>query len=282
MTHYHTLVQAQAVAEHLRDPAWVLIDCSFDLSDPGNGESAYWEGHLPGAVYAHLDWDLAGPITARSGRHPLPDPARLAAKFASWGVENQSQLVAYDTSNGAFAARLWWLGKWLGHDRVAVLDGGRQAWEAAGLPLNKDRPRPSTGVFEVRVRPDLTVSTADLPAAMVSGHALIDARAPERFSGEVEPLDAKAGHIPGAINHPFQKNLDESGRFLPAGALRGRYAATLEDLQANPVICMCGSGVTACHSLLALEVAGIEGGRLYPGSWSEWIRDPGREIATSE
>jgi len=280
MAHYHTLVQVQALAAHLHDPAWVLVDCSFDLNDPNSGERNYRGEHLPGAVYAHLDRDLAGPVTPSSGRHPLPDPGTLAAKLAAWGAENHSQLIAYDASGGAFAARLWWLSKWLGHDRVAVLDGGRQAWEAAGLPLDADLPRPGTGSFEVRLRPELALSTAEIPAAIAPGQVLIDARAGERFRGEVEPLDAKAGHIPTATNHPFQENLDETGRFLPAEALRERYEQTLDGRESQGVICMCGSGVTACHTLLALQVAGIEGGRLYAGSWSEWIRDPSREIAT--
>lgn len=268
------------MAGHLRDPAWVLVDCGFDLNDPDAGARAYRDAHLPGAVYAHLNRDLAGPITPRSGRHPLPDSEALAGKLTGWGGDNDSQLIAYDASGGAFAARLWWLCKWLGHDRVAVLDGGRQAWEAAGLPLDADQPRPGKGSFEVQLRPQLKLSTAEIPAAMASGQALIDARAGERFRGEVEPLDATAGHIPGAVNHPFQENLDESLRFLPAEQLRERYEQTLADRESGPVICMCGSGVTACHTLLALETAGIDGGRLYAGSWSEWIRDPRREIAT--
>jgi thiosulfate/3-mercaptopyruvate sulfurtransferase len=280
MTEYHTLIQVETVAERLGNPTWVLVDCGFDLADPDAGERAYREAHVPGAHYAHLDRDLAAPITPASGRHPLPDPETLAARLAAWGADEHSQLIAYDASGGAFAARLWWLSNWLGHDRVAVMDGGRQAWESAGLPLDAERPKAGQGNFEIRVRPNLAISTANLPAAMASGQTLIDARTPERFRGEVEPLDTKAGHVPGAMNHPFQKNLDASGRFLPADVLLERYARTLGGRTSDPVICMCGSGVTACHTLLALEIAGIEGGRLYAGSWSEWIRDPRREIAT--
>ena len=280
MTDYHTLVQVETVAEHLGDRSWVVIDCGFDLADPDAGELAYRKAHVPGAHYAHLDRDLAGPVTPTSGRHPLPNPGAVAARLTAWGADEHSQLIAYDASGGAFAARAWWLSRWLGHDRVAVMDGGRQAWVSAGLPLDAEQPQPDRGDFKARVCPDRAISTSDLSAAMASDQTLIDARAGERFRGEVEPLDAKAGHVPGAINHPFQENLDANGRFLPADVLLERYERTLDGRESDPVICMCGSGVTACHTLLALEIAGVEGGRLYTGSWSEWIRDPRREIAT--
>jgi thiosulfate/3-mercaptopyruvate sulfurtransferase len=278
---FRTLVQAGTLAQHLDDPDWVVVDTRFDLADPVAGRRAYAQGHIPGAFYAHLDEDLAGPVRADSGRHPLPAPEALARTFSTWGVDERTQLVAYDDSSGAYAARLWWLARWLGHDAVAVLDGGLAAWRALALPEVADAPRARQGVFTPRLRQERAISTAEVADALQRGTLLlIDARAAARFRGEVEPIDARAGHVPGARNRPFTENLGPDGRFRDASALRADYAALLDDRSPADVACMCGSGVTACHDLLALEHAGFRGARLYVGSWSEWIRNPARVVAT--
>jgi thiosulfate/3-mercaptopyruvate sulfurtransferase len=277
---WKTLVSAAELAKAAgRD--LVIVDTRFDLAEPESGRRAYAAAHIPGAVYAHLDEDLAGPVSAGTGRHPLPDPDTLAAKLGAWGAGEHTQLVAYDDGSGAYAARLWWLARWLGHDAAAVLDGGLAAWRALGLPLTTEAPRPVARRFVARPRPGLALSTPEVAASTASGEVLLlDARAAPRFRGEVEPIDAVAGHVPGARNHPFQENLGSDGRFLPPAELRARYLRALAGRDAAEVVCMCGSGVTACHDLLALEHAGLHGARLYPGSWSEWIRDPARPVAT--
>ena len=279
---WKTLVPAEALAAQLDNPDWVVVDTRFDLKDPDAGRRAYDAGHIPGAYYAHLDHDLAGPVRPDSGRHPLPDPSALAALFDSWGVGTAVQLVACDDSGGALAARLWWLARWLGHDAVAVLDGGLAAWRAAGLPLTAAPPAPrrSRG-FTPRTHEGLDVEVGALEAGLAARDVLlIDARAAARFRGETEPVDARAGHVPGAISVPFQDNLGPDGRFLDRDLLRARYTALLGEGSAQRIVSMCGSGVTACHNLLALEHAGMHGARLYVGSWSEWIRAADRPIAT--
>jgi thiosulfate/3-mercaptopyruvate sulfurtransferase len=275
-----TLLQAAGLMNHLQDPDWLLVDCRFELTRPEAGERAWSQGHIPGAVYAHLDRDLSGPVTPESGRHPLPAPAHFARTLSRWGVTPGTQVVAYDASAGVFAARLWWMLRWLGHDAVAVLDGGLQAWLAAGGGLDASEPVRQCSEFVPRPRPEMVVSTAEL-ARMLERDAclLVDARAAERFEGRSEPLDPVAGHVPGAVNHPTGLNLGEDGRLKPASELGEIWAATLAGSAAADTICMCGSGVTACHNLLALERAGLGGSRLYVGSWSEWIRDPGRPVA---
>jgi thiosulfate/3-mercaptopyruvate sulfurtransferase len=284
MPAWTTLVPAEAVARQLGKPDWVIVDTRFDLTDPGAGRRAYDAAHVPGALYAHLDDDLAGPVRADSGRHPLPDPAVLGARFGAWGVDDGTQLVAYDDSGGAHAARLWWLARWLGHDSVAVLDGGLAAWRSAGLPLTSEPAgQRRSRRFVPRVRSGMDIGAAALASGLAGQDLLlVDARAPPRFRGETEPIDARAGHVPGAINEPFQRNLDADGRFLDRDLLRARYAALLGGRPPRAIVSMCGSGVTACHNLLALEHAGISGARLYVGSWSEWIRDPSRPIATGD
>ncbi len=273
-----TLISPEQLAEHLDDPEWVTMDCRFDLADPGAGRASYHSAHIPGAVYLHLDEDLAAKPTSSSGRHPLPEPQALAKRLGAAGVGPSTQVVVYDDSSGAIAARAWWLLKWLGHDRVAVLDGGLRAWLEAGFPAD-DRPvSPQRRRFEPNTRPHMWVDTEAVRQRLDDERSvLLDARATPRFLGETEPLDKVAGHIPGATNHPFTDNLDERGRFLPAHILRNRYEKSLGDVN-REVLCMCGSGVTACHTLLALEIAGISHGKLYAGSWSEWIQDPARPI----
>jgi thiosulfate/3-mercaptopyruvate sulfurtransferase len=263
---------------------WTIIDCRFDLARPDWGAGAYAAGHVPNALYAHLDRDLSSPVTPASGRHPLPSVERLGETFGRWGIDDTVQVVAYDQGNGAFAARLWWLLRWMGHEKVAVLNGGFAAWQQAGLPTDTVPGTRRARVFTPRPTDNVVVSTAEVErlvaaGALASGASmLVDARAADRFAGENETIDPVAGHIPGARNHPFLRNVDARGRFLSPEELRERWAATLS-APAERAIAMCGSGVTACHNLLALEVAGLSGARLYAGSWSEWIRDAARPVA---
>jgi thiosulfate/3-mercaptopyruvate sulfurtransferase len=255
-----------------------IIDCRFDLADTLKGEKMYRKGHIPGASYAHLDNDLSSPITPVTGRHPLPDPARFAQWLGSQGVDNQTQVIAYDDSFGTMAVRLWWLLRWLGHDRVAVLDGGWQAWERAGGVVSTDIPNPANAVFTATLREELELTTSQI-LAQDEDILLLDARTAVRHRGEDEPIDPVAGHIPGSLNLPLQQNLDRDGRFLPPEQLREMYLDCLGGHPSSRVACYCGSGVTACHNLLAMEVAGLHGGLLYAGSWSEWIRDPSHPVA---
>lgn len=275
---------AQSLAQHVAD--WAVIDCRFDLMRPQWGEAAYAAGHVPGALYAHLDRDLSGPVSPATGRHPLPAPQRLAETFGRWGIDAAVQVVAYDQGNGAYASRLWWLLRWAGHRNVAVLNGGFAAWQQAGLPIETAVTQRPPRTFTLHISEAHVATTAELERAVRDGSlrkgiaVLVDARAADRFAGENETIDPVAGHIPGARNHPFARNVDPEGRFLPATELRERWTATLGAAAAQPgrVIAMCGSGVTACHNLLALEIAGLPEARLYAGSWSEWIRDPARPV----
>jgi thiosulfate/3-mercaptopyruvate sulfurtransferase len=281
MTHYTTLIDAATLSRQLERADLVLFDCRFDLGNTRWGEDQYAVAHLPGASYLHLDRDLSGPVTSGSGRHPLPDPHQFARRLAARGVGVDCQLVAYDQGNGAHAARLWWLARWIGLQRVAVLDGGIAAWRAAGLPLEQTVRASRPAELPVRLREGAWLSSESVDELRRRpGNLIVDARGAERFAGHNETIDTVAGHVPGARNHPFLGNLGPDGRFLDAQALRQRWNTMLGSLPAEAVIAMCGSGVTACHNLLALEHAGLTGGRLYAGSWSEWIRDPRRPIAT--
>lgn len=276
-----TLIQAEELASRLGDPRLRLFDCRFDLARPAYGRSAYRDEHVPGAIHADLNQDLSSPPTPASGRHPLPSPADIERRLRTWGVNADSLVVAYDDGNGMYAARLWWMLRWLGHDEVAVLDGGMRRWLQLGLPLDEDVPEPAPGNFAARLRPAMAATAADVLAASGDPSCrLVDARAPERYRGEVEPIDRVAGHIPGARNHPFGLSLDAQGRFLPSTALREALTASLDGVGPSSTIAYCGSGVTACHLLLALEHAGLAGPRLYPGSWSEWSSDPARPVRT--
>ena len=280
-----TLIEPAALSAHLADPDWAIVDCRFDLALPEWGAHAWAAGHLPNALYAHLDRDLSGARTALMGRHPLPAIAALTATLARWGIDKEVQVVAYDQGAGAYAARLWWLLRWLGHPQVAVLDGGFAAWERAGLPIEAAATVPAPRRFTAAPAAGLVVTTAALARIVAAGAlrrgelTLVDARSADRFAGENETLDPVAGHIPGARNHPFSENLAAHGGFLSAPELRRRWADTLRERPVPRLIAMCGSGVTACHNLLALEAAGLTGARLYAGSWSEWIRDPARPVA---
>jgi thiosulfate/3-mercaptopyruvate sulfurtransferase len=277
---YSTLISAAELARHTSEENWLIVDCRFDLARPQAGEAAYRQAHIPGAVYAHLDRDLAGAITPTSGRHPLPDPNAFAITLGSWGVDSSTQVVAYDADNAAYAARLWWLLRWVGHRAVAVLDGGLRAWTAAGLPTTAEIPTRRATRFEAHPRRDAWLSTDEVAERVGKPDwRLLDARAPERFAGEVEPIDPVAGHVPGARNHPFATNLTADARFAAAEQLRAQFERSQAGVADDHTIVMCGSGVTACNLLLALEVAGKPGARLYAGSWSEWIRDRARAVA---
>jgi thiosulfate/3-mercaptopyruvate sulfurtransferase len=281
-TPYETLIEPAQVHAHLHDPQWIVIDCRFDLARPEAGREAYERGHIPDARYAHLEKDLSGAVTPETGRHPLPQPDALAAQLDRWGIDQSTQVVAYDEANGAFASRLWWLLRWLGHRKVAVLNGGFKAWRQAGYPQDTQVPAETRAAKSSRrIASQDWLTTSQVQKELAAGTlALIDARSADRFAGQNETIDPVAGHVPGAANHPFLANLDAEQRFLPAALLRERWTQTLNGRPATTVVCMCGSGVTACHNLLALEAAGFKGARLYAGSWSEWIRDRTRPVAT--
>lgn len=278
------LVTADALAARLRDDPPVLFDCRFDLLEPGAGRAAWRAGHVPGAVHADLDRDLAGPVTATSGRHPLPAADAFARFLAGAGWSPGRDIVAYDAQGGAFAARLWWLMRYFGHDCVRLLDGGWPAWLASGLPVAEGEtdPVPAT---PVTLAPDAAqvLDAGQVVAGLEAGTlVLLDARDAERYAGRTETIDPVAGHVPGARNRPFARSLSSDGRFAEAGDLRADFEARLEGAAPGDVVHMCGSGVTACHNLFAMERAGLPGSRLYPGSWSEWIRDPSRPVASGD
>jgi len=283
-TTYTTLIEAAALAAHVNDPTWVVVDCRHDLVNLAAGRDAYAAGHIPHAVFADVETALSGAKRgadgAFRGRHPLPEKAAFVELLRSWGVNDDTQVVAYDAHGGMFAARLWWMLRWVGHDAIAVLDGGLPAWQAAGQPVVTDVPaaRPRGTIAE---RPAL-VTTVDVNAVLHNvehgGRTVVDARAPDRFRGENETIDPVGGHIPGAKNRFFKDNLQPDGRFKAPDQLKAELGVAVGD--PAQAIMQCGSGVTACHNLLALEVAGMPGAALYPGSWSEWSADPQRAVAT--
>jgi thiosulfate/3-mercaptopyruvate sulfurtransferase len=274
---HSTLVSAAELAARLGDRDWCIFDCRHDLQDTAYGEKAYARGHIPGARFLHLDRDLCGAKTGRDGRHPLPDRQAFAEKMAARGVGERTQVVAYDNEGSVFAARLWWMLRWIGHDRAAVLDGGLPCWRRARLPLDGELPRHAAA--KLAVHPGaVPVSVDEVLARLGDPRTLmLDARPPERFSGEEEDRDPVAGHIAGAVNRPHFDSLDDAGCLLrPAAELRAEFAQLLAGRQPADVVHLCGSGVTACLNLLAMEVAGLPGSRLYAGSWSEWCADPAR------
>jgi thiosulfate/3-mercaptopyruvate sulfurtransferase len=276
---FTTLISTAALAARLDDPAFAIVDCRYKLDDASWGAREHAASHLPGAVYADLGRDMAGPRNGTNGRHPLPDPHTLAQTFGRLGIASGVQVVAYDQDNGMYASRLWWLLRWLGHDAVAVLDGGFKKWAAEGRPTADGAGHREPRAFTGEPRADRAVDVEHV-AELVDTREwrLIDARAPERYRGDVEPIDKTAGHIPGAANHFFQRNLDEHGLFRTPEELRAQMKESLGDKPAEQAVCYCGSGVTACHNLLALEHAGLKGAKLYAGSWSEWSSDPSRPI----
>jgi thiosulfate/3-mercaptopyruvate sulfurtransferase len=275
---FNTLIGPSELATRIGDPRWVVVDCRFDLANPDSGEEQYVAGHIPGARYAHLDRDLSGEKSGANGRHPLPTPGEMAARFGAMGIGPDTQVVAYDADSGMYAARLWWMLRFMGHDRVAVLDGGFAGWTADGGALQPGRVTATPAVFPAAPRSAWRL-TVDQVAEGVEG-LLVDARSPERFHGIGETLDKVGGHIPGARNYFFQQNLGADKTFKSPETLRSQWMDVLQGHDPGNVVMYCGSGVTACHNLLAMETAGLSGARLFPGSWSEWSADPARPVET--
>jgi thiosulfate/3-mercaptopyruvate sulfurtransferase len=280
---FKTLIDASTLAKHVHDPDWVVIDCRFDLTNPGKGEELYREAHIPGARYAHLDRHLSGPKTGTNGRHPLPDAETLCKTFSALGISNGKQVVAYDADSAMYAARLWWMLRWMGHDAVAVLDGGLARWQREGHSVRGGVESSTPGHFKGSPRPGWRL-TVDEVAALVGdpGRLLVDSRTPDRYRGIGETLDKVGGHIPGAANYFFQQNLAADKTFKDPDDLKTQWTPILEGRDPRDLVVYCGSGVTACHNLLALEHAGVQGVKIFPGSWSEWSADPTRPIATTE
>lgn len=276
---YSTLITVPELAR--RDRAGLrIVDCRFDLRDPAAGRAAHAAGHIPGALFMDLDQDLSAPKTGKNGRHPLPPPEVFAQRLGELGIGQGTQVVAYDDVGGMMAARLWWMLRWVGHLQVAVLDGGLQAWLTAGHGLETEAPIPEPVLCPLQLHDGLRVDADYVAAHLNSAEMqLIDARAPDRFRGENETLDPVGGHIPGALNRFFKDNLTPDGHFKQASVLQEEFGALIKGGDAHRVIHQCGSGVTACHNMLAMEVAGLSGSRLYPGSWSEWCADPARPVA---
>jgi thiosulfate/3-mercaptopyruvate sulfurtransferase len=269
-----TLVSTAELAAH---PQWRVFDCRHDLAKPSLGEEQYREAHIPGALFAHLERDLSAPKTGRSGRHPLPDPKNFASWLEESGVLRTDQVVCYDAGNGAMAARLWWMTRWIGHEAVAVLDGGLAKWLAEKRPVTAEVPRFAPSQYSLNRKPQGHLSASDVESRG-NEMLLLDARAPARYRGEQEPIDPVAGRIPGAKNRFNIDNVSPQGTFKSPGQLKQEFQAVLGDRAPSEVVHYCGSGVAACHNLLAMEIAGLPGGRLYAGSWSEWIADPKRPI----
>lgn len=276
----HPLIDAATLRAHLGEPGWIVVDCRFNLQEPAAGRAAYERGHIPGARYADLDRELSRPPAPSEGRHPLPDPAVFAAQLGHWGIGPDDTVVAYDEASGAIAARLWWLLGWIGHRDARVLDGGFAAWQSAQLPIEATSPGWQPKRYPApRATAATVVATSEIPARQAAGDLVVDARGAVRYRGEQEPIDPVAGHIPGARNWPFSNN-SAGGVFRPAAELRRDLQQMLGGREPRQLIAMCGSGVTACQLLLAMAVAGLDGGKLYAGSWSEWIRDPERPVKT--
>ena len=279
MTHT-TLISVSDLAQHLNDPAFVIFDCRHELTNPEFGTAAYAQSHIPGARFAHLDRNLAAPLTGRNGRHPLPEPKVFAEWLSRMGVSNDNQVIGYDNAGGVYASRLWWMLRWIGHKNVAVLDGGWQAWIEAGHPVTAEVPTPRPAKVTVNVQETPVDAKYVLDNLQSPALVLIDARANDRFRGQNETIDPVGGHIPGAMNRFFKDNLTAQGLFKSPQQLRDEFRLLLDTVTPEKIVSQCGSGVTACHNLLAMEIAGLRGGRLYPGSWSEWIADPARPRAT--
>lgn len=278
---FDTILSVKESSKYLNDPDWGFIDCRFYLQEPDQGYQDYLEGHIPGAVYAHLDRDLSGAVIAgKTGRHPLPDIQDIAEKLSTWGIDRQTQVVAYDNLGGALSARLWWVMHWLGHDRVAVLDGGWGAWiESGNSQETQESPR-ARAQFMPELHPDLAVDTHFVEKIrMDPEYLLVDARSPERYWALEENIDPVAGHIPGAVSAPFSENLDEEGYFLPDEILADRFRNLLGNHPPERTVVYCGSGVTSIHNIIAMLKAGFDMPKLYVGSWSEWITDPARPTA---
>ncbi len=274
------LISAEELNTRLKQHDCVVFDCRFSLMQPDEGLKAYLDEHIPTSIYADLDHDLAGSVCAGSGRHPLPEPDRFATFLARSGWRPGKMLVAYDDAGGAIAARLWWLMRYFGHENAALLDGGINAWLLAGLAMEHGPVQPQPQAFtNLRAQKEMVLSTAEVVEGLSEKRiTLIDARAARRFAGGIEPIDAVAGHIPGAVNYPFDNNLEKDGSFKSPSVIRAGMASLHTGQGAEAVVHMCGSGVTACHNLLAAEMAGFTGASLYVGSWSEWIQDRSRPV----
>ncbi|MBK8505116.1 MAG: sulfurtransferase [Saprospiraceae bacterium] len=270
---FETIISVDDLYANFFNPQWVIIDCRFSLAEPDKGELEYQQGHITGSYYAHLDRDLSSSVVPGStGRHPLPEINALSQTIRRWGVNEDSQVVVYDHSNGGISARLWWLFRWLGHDKVAVLDGGWKGWKDRSFPEDQLLPAPKQGDFRPSVCYDLTVDADKVNEIRLRNDwKLIDARANERYLGLIEPIDPVAGHIEGAVNHPFDLNIDEQGLWNSAEVLKSEFEARGITTMPSQTIFYCGSGVTACHDILAYKHAGLGDALLYPGSWSEWI-----------
>lgn len=285
MTDYTTLITTSDAAQHLDDPTWAFVDCRFQLDDADAGRRSYLDAHIPGAVYAHLDTALSGPIVlGETGRHPLPTVDAFAETLCTWGIDASTQVVAYDTFSGVYAGRLWWMLRWLGHDKVAVLDGDFRLWQSEERPTLSGEESRSRREFVANLRPDMAVSVEEVAANIESKqYQVYDSRYEGRFRGEPSPMDPVSGHIPGARSAFFAHNLDEHGQFLPTADLRNRFKGLLDGAEPSDTIWYCGSGVSVHHNLLAMEVAGFgRGAKVYIGSWSDWITDSSRPIATDD
>ena len=278
---YKTLVSIQTLETHLKDPKWAIVDCRFSLTNSEYGRRTYLETHIPGAIYAHLNEDLSGPIIpGKTGRHPLPPIPTFVNTLTNWGIDTSIQVVTYDDVGGSLAAaRLWWMLRWLGHENVAVLDGGWQNWYRGGLPIRAGNETRSPREFTPLPRPEEVITTDEVETLRQdSNYCLLDSRTPERYSGKEETIDPLAGHIPGALSAPHLDNLDDDGQFLPPKELRNRFEKILNGVPPERTVFYCGSGVTAAQNILALSHSGLGNARLYAGSWSEWITAINRPI----
>lgn len=282
MTSYNYLIRVDELRQQLNEPHWRVVDCRFDLMQPAKGCEEYRQDHIPGAQYANLDQDLAGPVTASTGRHPLPAADAFALTLSAWGIGEDSQVIVYDHASGAIAARLWWMLRWLGHEHVAVLDGGYAAWQKGGYPVSHRDETIVRARFQPLPDAGLIISTDELLASLKAGGGppIVDARASLRYAGSSEALDPVAGHIPGAVNHPFSESVAADGTWKSRDELQAGWAGVFGDARGGAWVSMCGSGVSACHLALSARLAGYPEPRLYVGSWSEWILDPDRPIAT--
>lgn len=277
---YTTLISAAELADNYHRPDWVIFDCRFSLADSTAGRKAYRQGHIPGARYADLNQNLSSSVKSYTGRHPLPDFNGFSKQLGLWGVNNRSQVIVYDDAGGAFAGRMWWLLRTMGHEQVAVLDGGIRHWQKQQRPITTVLPKITPCAFRSYLDQKQWLNAIQLENGLASNSfTLIDARTPERFMGLQEPIDPVAGHIPKALNRPFQLNLDKASLFLPPLQLKNQFQDLTDARNPTQIVHMCGSGVTACHNLLAMEVAGLGGSKLYAGSWSEWITNQNHSVA---
>jgi thiosulfate/3-mercaptopyruvate sulfurtransferase len=275
MMDYTTLISSEELSHNLEDPNWAVFDMRFDLADKEQGLQEYLAGHIPGAIYVHLEDDLSLPASSQGGRHPLPSVGAMEKTFSQWGIDGSTQVVVYDARGGGFAARLWWMLRYLGHHRVALLNGGFPAWTGAGLPIQSGQESRKVRKFKAEVQDEMLVGSEDVLQSIDDPNTiLIDARSPARHQGLEEPIDRLAGHIPGATNRFWQHNLNENGIFLPKETLQKEWQELLQGIPPEAAIVHCGSGVTGCQNILAMTYAGLEGSKLYVGSWSQWLEDP--------